>query len=49
MGPRLEYAVSSSGGLRESHKAASLTAAAFTASLRPGTLQKASLSLEEQS
>jgi hypothetical protein len=47
----LEYAVSSSGGLRESHKVASLAAAAFTASVRSGTLRKASLSplLEEQS
>jgi len=41
----LEYAVSSSGGLSESHKAASLAAAAFTASVRSGTLRKASLSL----
>jgi hypothetical protein len=49
MGPRLEYAVSSSGRLGDSHKAASLTAAVFTASLRSGTLRKAPLSLEEQS
>jgi len=43
MGPRLEYAESSSRGFRESRKAASLTAAAFAASLRWDTLRKASL------
>jgi len=45
MEPRLEYAVSTSGELRESHKAASLTAAAFTVSLHSGTLRKVSASL----